>query len=293
LWGTFLLFEGADSARGVVRGTFINRNHLANLLVLALSAGTGLLLAQMNLAGAATFRQRLRSFLQAVLGPKGRLRIFMVLMVIALVLTRSRMGNTAFFAAITLVGLFALVRLRKPSRPLLVLVVSVLIIDVVVVGTWFGVEQVIDRIQQTAQMTPDEWQVRERNRVNANRESLQIIAERPLTGWGGESFYTVYPAWRGSDQQFMDHAHNDYLEFLVEYGLVGGALLMAFVLLCLWRAQRGLEDRDRPRRFGIAFASAMAMTGMLIHASVDFSLHIPANAAWFLVLCLLPYTVRE
>jgi O-antigen ligase len=288
-WG---FFAPKEFGQGLATGTFVNRNHYANLLVLSLAAGVGLLLAQMDLAGAPTLRARLRSLLQAALGPKARLRIFMVITVIALVLTRSRMGNAAFFSALTFAGLFALWRLRQPSRPLLVLVVSVLVIDVFVVGTWFGVEQVIDRIQQTVQVEDGGWVVNEKNRIDVDRESLDIIGRRPLAGWGGGSFYTVYPAWRGDDQKFMDHAHNDYLEFAVDYGLVGLGLLAWFVVLCFLRAARGLEDRGRPRRFGVSFAAVMAMAAMLIHATVDFSLQIPANAAWFLVLCLLPFTVH-
>lgn len=286
-WG---FFEPKQFGRGWATGTFINRNHYANLLVMSLSAGFGLLLAQMDLRGAQNMRQRLRSLLQAALGPKARLRIFMVVTVIALVLTRSRMGNASFFAALTLVGLFGLWRLRKPSRPLVVLVVSVLVIDLLVVGTWFGVEQVIDRIQQTVQVQENEWVVQDKNRIDTDRESFVIIAQKPILGWGGGSFYTVYPAWRGDDQKFMDHAHNDYLEFAVEYGLVGLALLGWFMLLCFRRASQGLADRSRAKVFGISFASLMAMVAMLLHATVDFSLQIPANALWFVVLCMLPFT---
>jgi len=287
-WG---FFEPKQFGRGLATGTFVNRNHYANLLVLSLAAGIGLLLAQMDLRGAPTMRARLRSFLQAMLGPKARLRIFLVVIVIALVLTHSRMGNASFFAALTGVGLFALWRLREPSRPLLVLVVSVLIIDLFAVGTWFGVEQVINRIQQTVQVQDEQWVVQDKNRLDTDRESLAIIAQRPLAGWGGGSFYTVYPAWRGDDQMFMDHAHNDYLEFAVEYGLLGLALLAWFVALCARQAAQGLAERDDARRFGVSFASLMAIVAMLIHATVDFSLQIPANAAWFVVLCLLPFSV--
>jgi O-antigen ligase len=287
----FHLLDYRQLKQANAHGTFINRNHYANLLVLALSAGVGLLLAQMDLRGARNVRQRLRSLLQAALGPKARLRVYMIIMVIALVLTRSRMGNAAFFASITVVGLFALWRLRKPSRPLMVLVISVLVIDIFVVGTWFGVEQVIDRVQQTVQ--GDGWQVNEKVRLDTSRESLDMIRKLPLTGYGGGTFYTAYPAWRGDDQAFMDHAHNDYLEFVVEYGLIGGVLLAWFLLVCLARAARGLQNRDQAKRFGICFASLMAMVAMMIHATVDFSLQIPANAGWFVVLCLLPFTFNR
>lgn len=298
LYGSLMLLSGVEfgfleakrHGLGVATGTFINRNHYANLLILSLSAGIGLLLAQMNLAGAQNMRQRLRSLLQALLGPKARLRVYMVIMVIALVLTRSRMGNTAFFAALTLVGFFSIWRLKLPSRPLMLLMISVLAIDVLVVGTWFGVEQVIDRIQDTVQVEEDNsWSSRDKVRLDADRETLNIISYAPVTGMGGGSFYSVYPAWRAEDQGFMDHTHNDYLEFLANYGVVGGALLALFLMQCLRRASQGLENRDREKLFGVSFAAMMAMVAMLIHASVDFSLQIPANAAWFVVLCILPF----
>jgi len=302
LYGSLMLLSGVEFGflepkqygLGVATGTFINRNHYANFLVLSLSAGTGLLLAQMKLRGAQNMRQRVRSLLQASLGPKARLRIYMIIIVIALVLTRSRMGNASFFMALTMVGLFALWRLRKPSRPLLVLVISVLVIDVFVVGTWFGVDQVVDRIKRTVQVGENgDWVVQDKNRIDADRESLRIIAQAPVKGMGGGSFYTVYPAWRGDDQKFMDHTHNDYLEFAVEYGIVGLVLLAWFLILCFRRASSGLEYRDGEKQFGVSFAAMMAMTAMLVHASVDFSLQIPANASWFVVLCLLPFCVRQ
>ena len=298
LYGSLMVLSGAEfgfleakrHGLGVATGTFINRNHYANLLVLSLSAGTGLLLAQMNLAGAQNMRQRLRSLLQALLGPKARLRVYMVIMVIALVLTRSRMGNTAFFAALTLVGFFSIWRLKLPSRPLMLLMVSVLAIDVLVVGTWFGVEQVIDRIQETVQVDEDNsWRIRDQDRLDADREALSMITYAPVAGMGAGSFYSAYPAWRVKDQGFMDHTHNDYLEFVVNYGVVGTALLALFLFYCLHRASQGLENRDREKLFGVSFAAMMAMAAMLIHATVDFSLQIPANAAWFVVLCILPF----
>jgi O-antigen ligase len=172
-----------------------------------------------------------------------------------------------------------------------VLVISVLMIDIFVIGTWFGVEQVIDRIQQTVQREQDQWEVRDKTRIDVDRESLAIIAQAPVAGMGGGTFYTVYPAWRGDDQAFMDHAHNDYLEFTIGYGLLGSALLAWFLLLCGLRASRGLEQRDDAVLFGVSFAALMAIVAMMIHAAVDFSLQIPANAAWFVVIAMLPFSL--
>lgn len=300
VYGTFMVLSGVEFGfleakqfgRGLATGTFVNRNHFANLMMLALAAGLGLLLSGMDRARSRSLRQSIAAGLRTLMGPRAWLRAGLVAMVIALVLTRSRMGNFAFFAALTGVGMLALLRTRFRHRGLVLLVGSVLLVDILVVGSWFGVDQVVERIQATAQREGGEWVVQGGNRISANRESLDIIAQAPVAGLGGESFHTVYPAWRGEDQKFMDHAHNDYLEFIIEHGWVGAGLLALFVLLCFARALACLRDPRRALAFGVGFAALTAISGMLIHALVDFSLHIPANAFWFVVLAILPCAVR-
>ena len=39
----------------------------------------------------------------------------------------------------------------------------------------------------------------------------------------------------------------------------------------------------------MAFASLMGVMAILIHSTADFNLHIPANAALFVVLLALPW----
>ena len=94
---------GIDSPfrhQGMATGTFMNRNHLAGWLELCLPVGIGLMIASLktNSAGE-SWRVRGRELLRTLLGDKARLRLFLIAMVIALVMTRSRMGNTAFFAS--------------------------------------------------------------------------------------------------------------------------------------------------------------------------------------------------
>ena len=85
---------------GVATGTFINRNHLAGYLEMTLALGIGLLIASLDANSAATFKKKALNFLRLLLSAKARLRASLIIMVIALVLTHSRMGNTAFFASL-------------------------------------------------------------------------------------------------------------------------------------------------------------------------------------------------
>jgi putative inorganic carbon (hco3(-)) transporter len=135
-------------------------------------------------------------------------------------MTRSRMGNTAFFASLLIPGVAALVLARQAPRSTLVLVSSLIVIDLVVVGAWFGVEKTIERIPQTTQVEVEE-------RVEPAVYAMDMVRDYPVFGAGAGGFYTAFTRYRGSDiRPFYDHAHNDYTQLLVETGVLG-ALLVA------------------------------------------------------------------
>ena len=279
----------ALNAGSIPTGSFINRNHFANYLVLALAAGIGLLIGLQSPTPPATWRQRLRRWSETLLGPKARLRIFLALMVISLVLTRSRMGNTSFFAGLLIAGGLALLLIRGRHRGLALLISSLLVIDLFIVGTWFGVEQVIDRIEKTVTVTEERVVINEPQRMEANREALDMIDGATLTGMGGGAWRVVFPSWRAPDQGFFDHAHDDYLEFAVDLGVPAAILGAVLVLLAGGRSLVLLARRRDPLALGSAFACLMAVVAVGIHATVEFNLHIPANAATFAVLLALPW----
>ncbi|WP_198265036.1 hypothetical protein [sulfur-oxidizing endosymbiont of Gigantopelta aegis] len=109
-------FVEKDTYRGVATGTFVNRNHLAGYLEMSLAIGVGLLISTLYETQAGNWREFFRRILGSILGGKIRLRIALALMVIALVLTHSRMGNSAFFISLTLMGILYLVLVKKPPR---------------------------------------------------------------------------------------------------------------------------------------------------------------------------------
>jgi hypothetical protein len=64
-------------------------------------------------------------------------------------------------------------------------------------------------------------------------------------------------------------------------------LLGAIVVASLGAALRAQWLRRDPLMRGMAFASIMGVTAILIHSSVDFNLQIPANAMMFVMLLAL------
>ena len=121
-----------------------------------------------------------------------------------------------------------------------------------------------------------------------------MVRDYPLTGTGAGSFYSTYPMYDSGSFMFafIKHAHNDYLEFASDLGLVAFSLLGFCVLVSLWQSIRAqLGRRDRLMQ-GMGFAASMAIVALLIHSTVDFNLHIPANAATFMVILALGWISR-
>lgn len=270
------------SALNVTTGTFINRNHLAGYLVMALSVGIGMMIASLDTENGYTGKQRLRKYLRLILSPKLRLRLYLAIMVIALVLTHSRMGNTSFFIGLIIAGGFGLVLSKHATRGTVILFISLIVIDVLIVGAWFGLEKVAVRIEET-------------RLVKETRDEVDIYVYQQWkdfqwTGSGLGSFYSVFPKYSKEDVGgFYDHAHNDYLEFISDTGVIGVALLGLAIVMSIYVALLAQYRRRDPLMRGISFAAIMSICAMLIHATVDFNLQIPANAATFMLILAMAW----
>jgi O-antigen ligase len=245
------------------------------------------MLAELSDGAATNWRERARRVLQTLLSNKARVRLALVIMVIGLVLTHSRMGNTAFFISMMLTGMFYLLFVRRIMRGSLIFFASLLIIDLLVVGNFFGIEKVAERLQQTS--------VGSEQRDEVARDTLVIVRDYPLTGTGAGSYYSTYPMYDTGKVgfSFYRHAHNDYLEFASEFGLVAFTLLGFCVLVSLWQAVRAQLKRRSRLMQGMGFAATMAIVALLIHSTVDFNLQIPANAGTFMVILALAWISRH
>lgn len=83
------------------------------------------------------------------------------------------------------------------------------------------------------------------------------------------------------------HAHNDYLQFLIEYGVLGSLQLLLFVLCALYHAQKAMWQRESVYRNGVGFGASVGIVALLMHSFANFNRQIPANAATYVVLCAI------
>jgi O-antigen ligase len=262
-------------------GGYVNRNHLAGLLEMSLAVGIGMMIAQLEDRPRRSWRDFLHDTATLLLSGKAMLRLVLVIMVVALVMTRSRMGNTAFFASLLVAGALGLVLSRHAPRGTVLLIASLVAIDIAIIGTWFGVEQTMQRIAETTVQNVEE-------RVDPAVYAVKIFEDYPPVGTGAGTFYTAYTRYRGHDiDAFYDHVHNDYVQFLTETGAIGIGLMGLFVLAALACAVLAQVRRRDPLARGVAFGVVMGVAAIGIHSTVDFNLQIPANAFVFMILLAL------
>jgi O-antigen ligase len=262
-------------------GTFVNRNHLAGYLEMTLAIGIGLLIAGLSDRRADTWTKFFAHLLEWMLSPKMLLRLALCVLVIALTTTHSRMGNTAFFSSLLVAGVIGIALSRHATRNTVILLASLVVIDLLLVGSWFGVEKLAQRLEQTTTQ-----EVRERE--DPAKYAVDLVRDYPLFGAGPGSFYAAFPRYRPeSIASFFDFAHNDYAQIAAESGVVGLGILGLVVVLTLVVALRAQWERRDPLMRGMSFASLMGIVALLIHSWVDFNLQIPANAAYFMVVLAL------
>jgi putative inorganic carbon (HCO3(-)) transporter len=293
LYGAFEVLLGLKHSiifnlpvRDIATGTFVYKNHFANYLMLGLSAGIGIMVATLQTNQLNNKRNLLRSIVNTLLSSKALVRICLVIMVIALVMSKSRMGNTAFFVSMSVCGFLALALIRNRNKSLTMLIISMFVIDLFIVSAWFGLDKVQERLTQTS--------LSQETRDEVVRDALPIISDFPLFGTGGGSFYGVFPQYKKAEiNGFYDHAHNDYLQMTIEHGIPASLLLAILVLLSLYKSLYAMRHRKNSIMKGTAFAVCMVIIGMLIHMTVDFPLQAPANAGYFVVFLALAWVINN
>jgi O-antigen ligase len=83
-----------------------------------------------------------------------------------------------------------------------------------------------------------------------------------------------------------DMAHNDYLQELVEWGWLGMICWATILGGALLRALRMIWDQAIPlEKKALGFGGSIALTGVLLHACVDFPLQITSIQLCVALLC--------
>lgn len=274
----FFGFQYAERANG----SFIYHNHLANYLAMILAIGIGFIISELKVSPNSHTKARyyVRDIIQSMLSKKLIIRLCLIVVVTALLLTRSRMGNVAFFVSLAIVGLYALRFYSNKPWSLKYLIASFFAIDIIIVGTIFDAEKLQTRLIETSFL--------EESRDEVVRDSLTLIENSSLIGNGGGSFYGLFPTSQSLPYSgFYDHAHNEYVQFAIEFGLISSFLVFILSLYILFIALKNMTKKTTQLYKGVSFGVATSMLFMMIHIFVDFPLQATANAMTYIaIMCL-------
>lgn len=256
-------------------GPYVNHNHYAGLMEMLIPLSVASALPVLRKQGAS-----------AIVG------CLIMIPIASLLLSGSRGGVISLLLEALLASvLIFLYGPRRARRPMLLLG-GAAILTAALLFFWMAPSRIADRLASVgdvAHPAEAEWG----NRLAAAQGALGIFRDHPWLGVGLGSFETAFPRYQSfpSDLRW-DHAHNDYAEALAETGVAGGGLMLCALGLFFWLAFRNLRQRLRGPAGWMQCGAAIGCCGLLLHSFADFNLHMPANAAWF-VVCVAVATRTE
>jgi putative inorganic carbon (HCO3(-)) transporter len=259
-------------------GTYANHNHYAGFLEMALPFAVVYPVALLRRA-----RSRGHSPLAPALGACG-VWALAGLMFAGIIHSFSRMGFIAALSSLLVMGTLAFGTRQlswvASSRKRRIVTVGLVAALVLAGFVFLPPDKLILRFAQlvsTDGLTED-------GRTGLWAETIHLIRAYPVLGCGLGGYETAFMRFKVSGPLVTDDfAHNDYLQLLAEFGVMGFAicatLAFSVVRLAVRRAARSADPGERY----FALAGAGALAAILLHSLADFNLYIPANAmllAW-------------
>ena len=250
---------------GTPFGPFINRNHYAAWVLLLVP-----------LAWVKLTRHHRRRELQFFWG------LVLFLLGLSIMLSRSRAGTVLFVLGLLLVWFFA--RPRRSSGRLRVWLPLGLILLAALVTLALDTGKVVSRWGALGEALGG-TETGDRYRWQIWRDTGGMIADRLWLGSGLETFGVLSDSYRSfySGRQWL-RAHNDYLQWLAETGLVGGALALWFLVVFARTAAEKLRLAQQDPQWRLSAGAFVGCLLVLLHSLVDFPLRVPANALLFAAL---------
>jgi len=262
-------------------GTYINHNHFAGFLELVIPFAAMMVFYNLQLRSNQGVSERRRPGGNSlVLDPRILFYTFiMILLLVAVVFSRSRMGIFSVLASLILMALLG--QLGEGRRAWMVITLLVIACSMTY-AIWIGLGPVIYRFQAVTTVSSLE---RTDARSAIWKQASGIVRDYPAVGTGLGTFGVAFRRYQTSSLDlFVDHAHNDYLEVVTDTGIVGAVLLFIPIMGLLVKMIWAYVGARRAYRRSVLLACTGSTAAMLVHSIMDFNLQVPANALLFAVV---------
>jgi O-antigen ligase len=250
---------------GRIFGPYVNRNHFAGLMELWCPLALGMAMVP-------EYRLAQRWFWSALA----------LIMGAAVVLSGSRGGALSLGVAVIAFALLVAAQ-RSGKRAVLWLLAAMFLTGGMILTLDRG--DLLERYKSV--LRPHQFQQEDAAsyRFAAWKDTYTLIRQTPVAGSGLDTFATRFPAVRSfATDLIWTHAHNDFLQFLAETGLIGGALAIWMLVAGGIEAGRNLKRASGTATGALLAAMVAGCIGFMAHGWLDFNFHIPANASSFAVL---------
>ena len=273
-------------------GQFINRNHFAFLMEMALGLTLGIVI------GGGVKKDQVLMYLAAFIpiwtalvlcGSRGGLIAMMAEVIVAAFLLSGLLRNRGANESAS--KIVAILR----SSPIRIALFLILVCGVVFGTLYLGGEQLASRIEQSrTEFSGDDSEFRQRvSRNETWAMTLKMFKAHPVLGVGMGAYWAAVPAYHDASGTLTpQEAHNDYLELLASGGLVGFAIGVWFLIAVVKKAKTNLGSRNRLRRAACLGAS-IGIAGVAVHSLVDFGLHMIVNALVFTTLIVIATSEQQ
>ena len=256
----------AADPRALPFGPFIDRNHLATWLVLAISVAGGYLAMRATTYMQDRGTQGWRATATALFdGDSIGLSGCLAAMMITVAATLSRSGFMALVASAIIAAILAGVDRRRGFS-----MAAAAAVVVLVAAAWINSEGLVQRVEGTLDAAPI-------RRVAIWRDTLPIIRDFPVFGTGAGTFADAMFIYQRADKQVLfNHAHNEYLQLSAEGGVALLLAVLAMIVLLHRVVRARLTDDRGPHRW-IRIGAYAGLAGIAVQSIWDTGLHQPAN----------------
>jgi len=260
-------------------GTYINHNHFAGFLELVIPFAAMMVFYNLQSRSAQGVPERRRGRAggnSPSLNPRILFYAFiMILLIIGVVFSRSRMG---IFSVLVSLILMALLGQLGGGRRAWMVITLIVIACSMTYAVWIGIDPVMKRFEA---LTPSGLE-NPYGRAEIWKQASGILRNYPAVGTGLGTFPVAFRRYQTSSLDlFVDHAHNDYLEVATDTGVVGAVLLFLPIMGLLVKMIRAYVGARSAYRRSVLLACIGSTAALLVHSTMDFNLQIPANALLF------------
>jgi hypothetical protein len=276
-FGSTSFFYFDLKAGGSIVGSFANRNHLADLLIMSLPVCIYVFFDQSTKKIANTTTSLMKPGKQITLAFLSFLGFSFIVMLIT---TLSRGGLISGFLTLGIslfIYILALGSKVSSKKRLTYLGLAIVFIALAMLAT--GLEGIQSRLGARLATDADV-----RNTISLST----LTAASQFWPWGSGlgSFEAVFPRFQPAinlgSSVYVEYAHNDYAQLLMELGAVGVILMAVFAILLIHQVlnfSRVYRSEKRlPKVLVMQCFCGVGLLAFLLHSWVEFNMHIPALA---------------